>query len=790
MIMIINIIILLFMQALHNLPHRATKWLLMFIGSLLVYLGKFSLPIQRIAASFPGTLYLRGQYLDEKVSNPTIIKHVVCSSCHTLYTMPKCSKTTASAQIKVCDKCSGQKPLFKKVVTGSKWIRLYPRLLFPACSLISSLGVLLASPGFADLCEEWRLGHATNSDQLNDVFNGKVWNEFLDDKGRLFFSEEFTIGLMLNVDWFNPFVHKVYSCGVIFLSILNLPRAIRYKRENIILVGLIPGPNEPSLTINSYLQPLVKELLLLWKGVQFQTSKGCKLYRCALLCVACDTPAARKVAGFLGHSADLGCLKCYKHFGTGQFGVMDYSGFDRSQWKLRTEKQHRQDASSVELAKSKRERSKLESERGCRYSSLLALPYFDPIKMVIIDPMHNLYLGTAKRIFKLWTDREILDSKALTIINNRIASMCIPPGSSFSRLPSTIGSSSFTAEQWMVWVNYYSICCLHTLLPSNHMECWQLFVLASRLVSKYTISKEEITLADALLLQFCKKFQTIFGKESITPNIHLHCHLHDCIKNFGPVSSFWLFPYERFNGVLGDEPTNNHSIELQVMKRFLEDNCYLRLLHSAPNSTTVSEFFRPVVANHAFQFGSVKTTSNYEQHQKTTSGINYVLPKKYTQEHLSSAEHMIVHQLYLKLYSSLLEFPSQNFPSIYKKVTSITLSGKRVSCGDYVLAQHGEIPNTVATTFSDPSLRPAKINHFVVHDLVNNSTTFSHVFAAVSWPKRHPQQFSVGKLVEVWNSYIVDPELPCIIPVNSIKSSLCIINIKIQSETLLLTIPI
>ena len=33
---------------------------------------------------------------------------------------------------------------------------------------------------------------------------------------------------------------------------------------------------------------------------------------------------------------------------------------------------------------------------GCRYSVLLDLPYFDPVRMTIIDPMHNLYLGTAK----------------------------------------------------------------------------------------------------------------------------------------------------------------------------------------------------------------------------------------------------------------------------------------------------------------------------------------------------------------------------------------------------------
>ena len=33
-----------------------------------------------------------------------------------------------------------------------------------------------------------------------------------------------------------------------------------------------------------------------------------------LLCVACDIPAVRRVCGFLGHMAKLGCSKCTKEF--------------------------------------------------------------------------------------------------------------------------------------------------------------------------------------------------------------------------------------------------------------------------------------------------------------------------------------------------------------------------------------------------------------------------------------------------------------------------------------------
>ena len=50
----------------------------------------------------------------------------------------------------------------------------------------------------------------------------------------------------MNVDWFELFERGVYSVGVIYLTILNLPRHEHYRPENIILVGIIiPEPTEP-----------------------------------------------------------------------------------------------------------------------------------------------------------------------------------------------------------------------------------------------------------------------------------------------------------------------------------------------------------------------------------------------------------------------------------------------------------------------------------------------------------------------------------------------------------------
>lgn len=68
---------------------------------------------------------------------------------------------------------------------------------------------------------------------------------------------------------------------------------------------------------------------------------------------------------------------------------------------------------------------------------------------------------------------------------------------------------------------------------------------------------EDIKIADLLLTQFCKWVGKVFGLKVVTPNMHMHLHLADCLQDFGPFHAFWLFSFERYNGLLGinNQPT-------------------------------------------------------------------------------------------------------------------------------------------------------------------------------------------------------------------------------------------
>lgn len=61
----------------------------------------------------------------------------------------------------------------------------------------------------------------------------------------------------------------------------------------------------------------------------------------------------------------------------------------------------------------------MESKYGLRYSVLLHLPYFDPVRFTVIDPMHNLYLGTGKHAFKVWLAKGFITEDDLSKLDDR-----------------------------------------------------------------------------------------------------------------------------------------------------------------------------------------------------------------------------------------------------------------------------------------------------------------------------------------------------------------------------------
>lgn len=115
---------------------------------------------------------------------------------------------------------------------------------------------------------------------------------------------------------------------------------------------------------------------------------------------------------------------------------------------LRDMHHHLQAVREVHAATTLTQQDQVIKSNGVRYSELLRLPYFNIITQHIIDPMYNLYLGTAKNMAVVWNEAGILVNKDFELIQSKIDSIRVPFG--MGKIPYKINSrfSELTADQW------------------------------------------------------------------------------------------------------------------------------------------------------------------------------------------------------------------------------------------------------------------------------------------------------------------------------------------------------
>ena len=70
----------------------------------------------------------------------------------------------------------------------------------------------------------------------------------------------------------------------------------------------------------------------------------------------------------------------------------------------------------------------------------------------------------------------------------------------------------------------------------DEYKLWLLFVKACRILTAPVITFRHFVLTHSSLMQFCKKFETKNGQLEVTPNMHLHSHLINCVVDYGPLT--------------------------------------------------------------------------------------------------------------------------------------------------------------------------------------------------------------------------------------------------------------
>src|SRR5579859_7363685 len=431
-------------------------------------------------------------------------------------------------------------------------------MTFPLVNIKQQLTLFFGRKNFEMSCRKWA-ERKNETEALFDIYDGMMWKNFKDENMRPFFTKEFAdthIELMLNMDWFQPFINLQYSVGVIYAVICNLPRSERFKLHNILTLAVLPGPKEPSLhKINNYLYPIVNQLNWLWNGYCIKTHEynNGRFVRGAIIGCSCDIPASRKLSGFI--SARIACYRCHKsaNFVNNQPNFGGFEDFDN--WFIERDINIiREKASEWKKCATEESRKTHVSRHHVRWSEIYRLPYFNPVRHCVVDPMHCLFLGVAKWIvMKLWIGEGVLNNEKLRVMQERADG--IEFSGNLGRRPVRIatgeGFSNFTADMWKTFILIFAIPITWSFLGETDQKILAYFVRACKILICRELQKSELNEAFTKLVEMNKLIKQKYGQDKISPNLHLCLHICECALDYGPLSSFWCFSFERMNGILG-----------------------------------------------------------------------------------------------------------------------------------------------------------------------------------------------------------------------------------------------
>lgn len=180
--------------------------------------------------------------------------------------------------------------------------------------LIPRLKRMFASKNTVEEAQWHKLKRQPVDNELSHPADGEAWKDF-DRKYGWFAKDARNMRLGLATDGFNPFgnMSSSYSMWPVFVVPYNGPPWACMEQSNFMMALLIPGPKCPGKDLDVFLEPLIEELLELWKGVRTYDACSASMFdlHAAILWCIHDYPALGTLSGRTtkGYYA---CVRCDK----------------------------------------------------------------------------------------------------------------------------------------------------------------------------------------------------------------------------------------------------------------------------------------------------------------------------------------------------------------------------------------------------------------------------------------------------------------------------------------------
>ncbi|CAF3393914.1 unnamed protein product [Rotaria socialis] len=167
------------------------------------------------------------------------------------------------------------------------------------------------------------------------------------------------------------------------------------------------------------------------------------------------------------------------------------------------------------------------------------------------DSLHNVYSGTFKRLLEIWfKSRRTSYSihKHLPLIESRLDAIRYP--STTYHLPSQLKFyTQFKGNEYRL-VLLFGYQYFKPALPLKYFQHLKLLAFAMNLAESFVLHHDTIEIIRMLLDEFDHLFSQLYLVNSMTSVVHSMVHVHESLKDFGPLQNYSTFNFESVIGSL------------------------------------------------------------------------------------------------------------------------------------------------------------------------------------------------------------------------------------------------
>ena len=370
---------------------------------------------------------------------------------------------------------------------------------------------------------------------MEDIYDGQVFANLMRYGSFLSFSEN--VGLILCTDGVPIFKASSGSLWPIYFAVTSIRPQDRMRMKQLIVAALWHGPCKPVMDI--ILQPIFDCIdKIFHHGIVVNGV----ILRAKVLMGVFDLPAKATATHTKQYNGEYGCFYCI-HPGEMYERARIYPPC--ASYTLRTPDQMKRWAAEAEQTG--------KAVYGVKGNSILA-KYMEFPGCVPIDYMHSILEGVFKQVFKRFFN-STYHGKAYSIRKHihtidKCVSQVLPP-KEIPRMPRSIDHISFyKASEYHSWMLYYSLPILSHFLNPEFVHHLSLLVTAMHILLSNKIKRDELAIAENMLLTFHNLAGNFYSKSIYTANMHSLVHTVDMVRLWGPLWCFSMFGFENMNGIL------------------------------------------------------------------------------------------------------------------------------------------------------------------------------------------------------------------------------------------------